>query len=176
MPDWSHAPAHRLVDGGTFIVTASTYGRQPLLSADHRLLVRDELWHLADQIGWEVQAWAVLPTHYHFVATAAGAAPGTLRALIRRLHSVTGYRINQADGCPGRRVWFQYWDTQLTNERAYFARLKYVMLNPVHHGLARSAEEYRWCSAGWFAARADSAFVRTVMGFPVDRVRVPEVE
>jgi hypothetical protein len=28
--DWPHSPLHRLEQGGTYIVTAATYGREPL--------------------------------------------------------------------------------------------------------------------------------------------------
>src|SRR6266568_1178059 len=58
----------------------------------------------------------------------------------------------------GRRVWFQYHDTQLTFEKSYLARLKYVNENPVHHGIVLRATNYGWCSARWFEDHAERAF------------------
>ena len=67
-------------------------------------------------------------------------------------------------------------DARLTFQKSYLARLKYVHLNAVHHGLVKDAEEYPWRSAAWFARHADGAFHRTVMSFPIDRLNVADVE
>jgi putative transposase len=121
---------------------------------------------------WSLQAWAVFPNHYHFVGTSASG--NSLRSLIRHLHPVTARGLNNNDDRPGRKVWFQYWETQVTNQKSYFARLHYVHENAVRHGLVRLASNYPWCSAGWFARKATPAFRKTVLGFPCDRVSVPD--
>jgi putative transposase len=158
------------------MVTASTYRKEHLFASPKRLaLVRDTLFALAKELGWELQAWAVMPNHYHFIALSEG-QPETLRILVRRLHSLTARAVNAEEGRPGRRVWFQYWDTRLTFQESYLARLKYVHLNPVHHGLTKRAEEYPWCSARWFAVTAEAPFFKTVQSFRVDRLNVPDVE
>jgi hypothetical protein len=46
------------------------------------------------------------------------------------------------DSIPGRRVWWNYWDTCICSEQNYYNRLKYVFWNPVKHGLAERPEEY----------------------------------
>ena len=74
---------------------------------------------------------------------------------------------NPADGFGSR-----YWDTCITNEASYFARLNYVHNNPVKHGLVQSAEQYPFCSANWFQTRAEPAFRRKVESFRYDRVNV----
>ncbi|MDE3111185.1 MAG: hypothetical protein KGL02_14775, partial [Acidobacteriota bacterium] len=66
----------------------------------------------------QLQAWAIFPNHYHFVALSD--APKNLPVVIRKLHSITSHVVNKMDGCAGRKVWFQYWDTRLTNQRSYF--------------------------------------------------------
>lgn len=78
--------------------------------------------------------------------------------------------MNTQDGESGRKVWFQYWDTHLPFQASYMARLKYVHLNPVHHGIVTVATDYEWCSARWFEANASPAFVKSVTSFPTDRL------
>lgn len=73
---------------------------------------------------------------------------------------------------PERKVWFQYWETRLTFEKSYLARLKYVHNNPVKHGLVRVATEYPWCSAAWFERTADRSFYRTITGLGIDKINV----
>jgi len=172
MVDWPHAPIHRLGEAGAYIVTASTYGKQRLFRDKERLsLLHDQLLQAAADFEWRLQAWAVMESHYHFVGISPD-DPASLRLLIRQLHGRTSRLLNQLDGVQGRKVWFQFWDTELTYERSYLARLKYVHENPVRHGLVESAEDYPWCSARWFAAKAPLAFYRVVYSFPIDNVHV----
>ena len=119
----------------------------------------------------KTKAWAVLSNHYHFVAISPE-DPKSLGGLLSKLHMVTADVANQLDGTPGRQVWFQFWDTQLTYPRSYYARLNYVQNNPVHHGLVRDATEYRWCSAAWFERTARPSFLKMVRSFKTDRIHI----
>jgi putative transposase len=94
--------------------------------------------------------------------------------MLGKLHMSTAKELNRLDGTPGRKVWFQYWDTQIIENRAYLARLNYVHHNPVKHGLVANAADYRWCSAAWFAENATPAFRATVESFKSDQVNVPD--
>ena len=174
MRDWPHSPVHRLVEAGAYMVTAGTYLKKPLFNTPPRLnFLHDTLLDLADALGWQLQAWAVFANHYHFVALSPP-APETLVAFIRRLHSVTAREINRLDSAAGRRALYEYWDTHLTYQKSYLARLAYVHRNALHHGLVRVPSAYPWCSAAWFERKANRALFRTVMSFPCDRIKVPD--
>jgi putative transposase len=97
-----------------------------------------------------------------------------LSRTLSRLHTTTAIELNKRDEAAGRRVWFQYWDSHVTFQPSYFARLKYVHQNPVHQGIVDNAESCRWCSASWFAGKAKRSFYRTVESFKIDRVNVPD--
>ena len=156
------------------MVTAGTYHKELLLGGEQKLsLVRDTLVSVAAELGWELQAWAVMANHYHFIAISPERA-NTLRQMISKLHTVSARELNRIDDAPGRRVWFQYWDSHITYERSYLARLNYVHHNPVHHGVVATGAEYPWCSVAWFVREAEPAFQKTVAGFKTDRVRVPD--
>lgn len=170
--DWPHAPVHRLGAGGAFIVTAAAYLKLHHFRGQERLsLLHDTLLDLASRYEWRLQAWAVFSNHYHIIALSPQDA-STLSTTVNRLHTVTALAVNKMDGVRGRKVWHQYWDTWLTYERSYFARLRYVHQNPVHHGLVRVAEQYPWCSAAWFERTADRAFSRTINAFKIDNLDV----
>ena len=174
MRDWHHAPVHRLSEAGAYMVTAGTYGKEHYFRDPERLtLVHDYLLSLAEQYGMQLQAWAVLSNHYHFVAMAPD-DPRSLRTLIRHLHSCSAIEVNRMDGVEGRKVWHNYWDTHLTYETSFLARLNYVHENPVKHGLGHVADQYPWCSAAWFARTADPTLYKTVTGFRTDRVNVDD--
>ncbi len=111
--------------------------------------------------------------HYHFVGHTTG-SKNQLASLIASVHSDTATAVNRLDRNPGRAVWFNYWDTQLTFEKSYLARLNYVHCNAVKHGLVREAHDYRWCSAAWFERAATPAQVKTIYRFKTDRVKVDD--
>lgn len=112
--------------------------------------------------------------HYHFVARAPddGSGAASLPAMLAEFHGETAAFVNRLDGAPGRKVWFNYWETLLTFERSYLARLSYVHQNAVKHGLVRVANQYPWCSAAWFERAAAPSQVKTIYGFRTDAVNV----
>ena len=67
---------------------------------------------------------------------------------------------------------YEFWDTRLTFEKSWLARLNYVHQNPVKHRLVLVANQYPWCSAGWFERTASAAQVKTLYGFKIDKIRV----
>ena len=172
MADWHHAPVHRLNEAGAYMVTASTLHKAPLLNTPERLtLVQDLLFQMAEEFQWELQAWSILNNHYHFVALTAGSA-SNLRDLVNKLHSVSANRLNNLDNAPGRKVWFQYWDTHITFEKSYYPRLRYVHENPAHHKIVPVADQYQWCSARWFKREAGLPLIKKVQSFGIDRLNI----
>lgn len=169
---WAHSPAHSLEEDGTFMVTAGTYRKEQYFNSPERLkYLCDTLLKLASDFGWSLQAWAVMSNHYHFVAFSPKKAD-SLKIFLSKLHMLTAKRINQEDDTPGRKVWFQYWDSLITYEKSFLARLNYVHNNPAHHGIVGDAVKYPWCSAAWFERTAENAFRETVRGMKTDTLKV----
>lgn len=169
---WPHAPAHRLSPSGTFLVTAATYLKQHHFRGAERLeLLRDQLLLSLRNGGWQVEAWAIFSNHYHFVAHATPQSGG-LSELLKRLHWDTAEQINARDRQTGRRVWFNFWESELTFHASYQSRLNYVHQNAVKHDLVAQANQYPWCSAHWFETTASKGQVRTIYGYGSERIKI----
>jgi putative transposase len=154
------------------MVTCGTYQKTHVLSSEARLdFFSSLLFDVAAESGWSLHAWAVLSNHYHIVASSPE-NPGSLPRMLSKLHTLSAREFNRDDNTPGRKVWFQFFDTHLTYQASYFARLNYVHHNPVHHGIVQLATEYRWCSYGWFERTSKISFYKTVMNFKTDHVHV----
>jgi putative transposase len=170
---WPHAPSHFLDSSGTYIFTAATYKRAHLFNRPENLnVLMNLLFRVAETHAVSLQAWSLFSNHYHFVAQVSDAS--RLSSFVRELHSRSAHTLNDTDNTPARKVWFQYWETHITYERSYFARLHYVHRNPVHHGLVRAATLYPWCSAAWFESEAPTAFRKTVFSVACDRIRIED--
>jgi putative transposase len=169
---WPHAPPHWKWRAGTYFVTAGTYLRKHRFGSRPRLAyLTRELLALADEAGWQLEAWAVFSNHYHFVAKSDDDSK-PLGSWLRVLHGRSACWVNRRDGMRGRKVWHNFRDTRLTIPTSYLARLSYVHRNPVRHGLVARPDLYPWCSAGWFERNASRSQVATIYGFKIDRLNV----
>jgi putative transposase len=170
--DWPHAPVHRLSEHGIYFITAGTLHKRHLFDAPaKRDLLERMLLSLAQTRGWQLEAWAVLANHYHFVARGQPDS-SPMRDFLRELHSRSAIRLNELDDTEGREVWYNFRDTRLTYQYSYLGRLNYVHQNAVKHGLVRVASQYPWYSAAWFERVASLAQVKTLYRFKTDQVKV----
>jgi putative transposase len=167
---WHHAPEHRFVPGLTYMITGATlYHRHFYPTSALLEMLQGQLLELTATCDWQVNVWAVFSDHYHLIGY-AGENSWAIRPLIQRMHSQFSLALNLKQGKPGRKVWHQYWDTCLTLSASYYARLNYVINNPVHHGLVSVAANYPYCSAGLVERGWRSAFRRKVQSFKYDRI------
>jgi len=155
-----------------YIITAATIYKQHFFRSPEDLtLLEQTLLQLAEEFKWNLEAWAVFSNHYHFIARGVEDSQ-PLDRMINKLHSTTARKINEKDGLNGRRVWYNFWDTRLTFQKSYLARLNYVHQNAVKHGLVDLARNYKWCSAAWFEETATRSQVDTIYGIKIDTVNV----
>ena len=91
----------------------------------------------------ELHAWVVMPSHVHLLITPRVDVP----ILLRRLKGVSAREASQLLGQTGQPFWQDESYDHLVRDADEFQRIeKYILQNPVRAGLARSAEEYPWCS------------------------------
>ena len=179
MPDpvisWPHAPIHQLSETGTYFVTAGTYLKAHYFRTRDRLdVLHTGLLKVAQDFSWQLEAWAVFSNHYHFVARSPEDADEStsLSKMLTVLHHDTAIWVNRLDKAAGRKIWHNFWDTKLTYQKSYLARLNYVHQNPVTHGLVPVANQYPWCSAAWFEGIASPAMIRSIYRFKIDALSV----
>ena len=174
MHHWPHAPPHRLLEKGTYMVTGATNDKVLYFNTPERLqFLHDALLKLAKQYSWELQAWAVFANHYHFIAQSPE-NPKSLSAFISNLHVATAKYINAQDNTPARNVWWQFWDSNLTYQYSYLSRLNYVNQNPVRHGFVDVSTHYHGVQPGWFQQNTPVSFIKTVASFKIDKLNIKD--
>ena len=169
---WHHAPIHRTQSTGAYMITGSTLHKEHLFSSSESLdLLESVLQEVVENYRLGIRAWALFPNHYHLILlTYEESRP--LKSFINHFHSLSSRKLNALTNTRGKQVWYQYWDTQLTYRNSYYARLNYVMQNPVKHELVKNAENYRWCSARWFKENSTEGHYRTITSFKTDNISV----
>ena len=169
-----HTPPHLFKPNCIYFVTGTTASKIPFLAADQaKENFQNTLFTRSRLLGWQLEAWAILDNHYHFVAHAPDDV-STLTRLIRVIHSTSANFINKLDKVQGRRIWYNYWDSCITSETSYLARLHYVNMNPVKHELVESPENYSFSSYRWFVQAAEPKFQQMVFSQPIDQINVQD--
>ena len=172
MTSWPHAPPHLFNKECSYMITAATHKRVPLFKTPaERDLIQALLFELADRYKWKLEAWSIFPNHYHFIAQSKE-VPKSLKQFVSHLHAASAKQLNALQGMPGRKVWYEFWDSKLTFSASYLSRLNYVMNNPVKHGFVENAVLYDWCSAAWFAKSATAAYFKSIQSFKTDTVNI----
>lgn len=170
---YTHAPAHLFLPGVTYFITGAIYRKQPIIySSGRKEFWMKTLLAVLGHYRWDLSAWVVLDNHYHLLCRAPKNSAVKLSQWINSLHRRTAKQWNEEEKTAGRQVWWNYWDTCITNERSYYARLNYIYHNPVKHGLASRPDEYSFSS---YAAHLNQQpeFIRRILNdHPFDRVKV----
>ena len=139
--------SHPTVSYQPYFVTAVTRNRTPIFRDRHAAdLILKELARLRDELGFARLAYAVMPDHIHLlVAPSAGAN------LSRIMQSVKGRfaRLWNRQLCRQGSLWQpRYYESAVRTEAQLMRWIEYIHRNPVQAGLAKSPEEYPYCSPG----------------------------
>lgn len=157
-----HVPRHIQIPGAVYMVTAGTYRKIPVFNTEFKLGILEEVIRERCILSkWELIAWVALPNHYHIMVKALD-HNSLLSGLIRSMHSKSAILVNQVDRNPGRRVWYNYWDTCIRSGREYLARVKYILQNPEHHGIVENYREYAFSSYRTFFEKDDEIIQRAL--------------
>lgn len=139
------APYRGTTGSGTYFITAGTFQKQSLFQSDRMAeLFTELLLNYRSQGKYLLHEFVVMPDHFHLLLT-------PILTLERALQLIKGgfsFRARKELGFSGE-IWeTSYYDRRVRDREEYLAFEKYVRKNPVRRGLARTAEEYRYCSTG----------------------------
>ena len=113
-----HRPPHLYLDDTFYMITGSVLYSQAFLRPDWaKEVLLQKIKELIPEYGFRCHAWGILDDHYHIlIKTRIGR---DLAKLMQRLHSITSLQMNRREGCPGRQVWYSYWDTCMRSEQDF---------------------------------------------------------
>jgi putative transposase len=142
-----HSPRHHKEGKGLYLITSTCYEHQPWIGANDARIDRfsAELLEVLANHTQRVDAWVVLPNHYHAVVLAE-----SCQALLRnlaRLHGRSAFLWNGEDAARGRKVWFNSLEREISGDAHHIAAIHYVHHNPVKHGYVKKWNEWKWSSA-----------------------------
>lgn len=145
----THHPPHVYLDNTWYMLTASTYQRQPALSEYRaKVFAREQLKSLVAPFGVSLKAWVILDDHYHLLLRITCGAD--LPRFVGRLHGSISRQVNAWAQTLGRRLWDNYWDTCMRTEDDLWRRFNYIHQNPVKHGYVGELAKWEFSSYPYY--------------------------
>jgi len=139
----THRPPHVYLDNMRYFITAGTFGKKCLWNNKAKLnRLAFLLCEISGRYNINLYAWVILPNHYHLLLKTSHGED--LVKFFRKLHSDSANYLNRLENTSSRRVWYQYWDRCIRNEKDFWVRFNYIHQNAVKHGLAEKMGCYEF--------------------------------
>jgi putative transposase len=147
-----HQPPHVKSSQQYRIITGTCFEHKRFLDSPDRLewfqrILLDSL----ESASFVVEAWIVLPNHYHLLVKVPELKP--LAKLIGQIHGRTSFEMNRLDQRKGRKIWYQYTDRVMRSDRHYYTTINYLHHNPVKHGYVDKQNDWQWSSFHQYTKR-----------------------
>ena len=152
---YSHNPPHLFRPYAKYFNTGATYEKKHYIKTNAaKIKVMEYMFKSFQHFGWRIEDWIILNNHYHIMANAPENAQ-TLGQVINNFHKFSALWIkkNELPNIDPEHVLYNYWDTCITYEGSYFARINYLWFNSVKHGYVEKAEDWKF---GSFYERAQN--------------------
>ncbi len=171
---YKHNPPHLFVADATYMITAATYEKRKFFKTEDSMeLLLTTMFYYFKKYEWFVKAYIVLPNHYHILAVASN-KDVSLPNIIKNIHKYTARRINEFDKVSKRKIWWNYWDSCITYESSYFARLNYIHFNAVKHGNVNDPMKWKFSSYNQFYDLDSKAAERIEENYHFEGVNVKD--
>ncbi|HEY1939826.1 MAG TPA: transposase [Candidatus Angelobacter sp.] len=130
----------------TFFAGCKSYMDQPFFRAQNEAELFIDVLRSNTLAGkFKVREFVVMPDHFHVLVTLDGNI--SIERAMQLIKGGYSFRRNKELGLAGE-IWPPgYSEVRVLDRRSYLAHKKYIDENPVKAGLAKSAEEYPYCSA-----------------------------
>lgn len=141
-------------------ITAGTFQKRPYIAPDHRKeTLLDSLDFNAYKWGWRMLAYVVLDNHYHLLMQTPPSDPSRLPHIVQSAHSFSAYHWRREDPSIRGRIWWNFWDSAVSDTDSVRRLVVYLHENPRRHGATDAPETYPFSSYRAYLD-ADEAAVR----------------
>ncbi|MGR3220227.1 MAG: REP-associated tyrosine transposase [Candidatus Anammoxibacter sp.] len=158
MSNRKHQPFHLYIDDQIYFFTVHTYRDLGVLdSIKRKSKLKQKLKDIALQKKGKIIAWVILDNHYHLLMRSGKGKD--IPDVFRLIHGSTSFEWNKEDDARGRKVWQNYWDRCIKNEKDYWTHVNYIHHNPVKHRYVERMEDYEFSSFNYYVNKDGKEWV-----------------
>jgi len=150
-----HHPPHWYKDNTIYFITSRTVSAENyFIGHDKRKIIYDVLKEGIEKFKIDLYTFVILSNHYHLLFKIQKGIE--MADFIGYLNGKSSKMLNESENKLGRKIWYQYWDHCVRNEKDFFLHFNYEHHNPVKHGYVKLQEEvldYKFCSYKYWVDR-----------------------
>ncbi|MGL4604014.1 MAG: REP-associated tyrosine transposase [Iodobacter sp.] len=144
------------VQSACYFFTVATHQRQAILTDElFRRALHQAVKKVRDQYPFIIDAWVLLPDHLHCIWTLPventnySLRWGLIKGLVTKSIGQQYFRADLLSDsrwrCGESTIWQRrFWEHQIRNQADYSARMDYVHINPLKHGLVGQVKDWPW--------------------------------
>jgi len=155
-----HRPLHLDLKDEIYFLTGSVYSEDSVfIDNSNKDIFLNVLLEQVKLLGYKIFAFAILNNHYHILLQTSYV---NISDFVGRLHGKVSYIINKKEKRVGRKIFYQYWDWCIRNEKDFYIHFNYTHINSIKHGLIEDFEQlvnYKYCSFGSWLKKEGREFV-----------------
>lgn len=149
-----HTPWHLQITKEFYFITSRTVGKIDFFDSDQeKSLLKNCLREALNKYQVSIYAWIILANHYHllvkfnnplllpdFIGYINGKSAHLLLHGVSRLRrdQVTAEPLHSTDKNYRHKIWWNYWDKCLWNEKDFWQHFNYIHHNPIKHGYVKN--------------------------------------
>jgi len=143
-----HHPPHWYQDNTIYFITSRTINAKEYFDDDNkRKIIYNILKEGIKKFKADLYAFVILSNHYHLLFKIQKGLE--LSKFIGYINGKSSKTLNEIENISRRKIWYQYWDHYIRNEKDFFLHFNYEHHNPVKHDYVKLQKEvlnYEFCS------------------------------
>ncbi len=144
IPDHSNRPPHKIDLNGYYFITARTVESQWFLQPEkYKQILLNTISSKTKKFEFPLIAYVILNNHYHLIIDIKDT--DYFSKLMNEINGASSKAINEADRVKGRKIWWNYYEKYLRDEKDFYTHLNYLHQNPIKHRIFPSFD-YKYSS------------------------------
>lgn len=164
-PNLDNRPKHLFVDNSYYFITSRTIeGQWFLRPEEYKTILFDVIKSKIELFDSKLIAYVILHNHYHLILDIKKASD--LSKFMNQINGASSRLINKADHVIDRKIWWNYYDHIIRNEKDFFMHLNYIHQNPIKHGIGDF--NYKFSSyAQWEKKKGKDYLIDCFQEYPI---------
>ncbi|MCL5410552.1 MAG: transposase [Patescibacteria group bacterium] len=135
-PNLKNRPIHIKQDNSFYFITVRTVRGQWFLQPEkYKKILFNTIKEKTSKFSSSLIAYVILQNHYHLILKVTKSQE--LSKIIREINGASARAINKIDYAIDRKIWWNYYDHVIRDDKDFFKHLNYIHQNPIKHGLTK---------------------------------------
>ena len=148
---YKHNPPHHFKKNSYYFLTGGTYHKKPYFNADdEKRMLFTVITEFMELYEAKLVCYSIMDNHYHIVFLIKNAYQ--IPEMVRKIHSKSAVLLKKQGflSVESNKVWYNYWDTTIRNEKMLYQFINYAIYNPLKHGYIENIIDYKFTSYHWY--------------------------